>query len=188
MQLFCPQSAESQWEMTMTFRKILIARTLALSVAVLASTLTLAPAQKSPAAAPVPEALKTAKTIFVSNAGSDSGLFPSPFSGHADRPYAEFYAGLAAAQSHTLVSDPSQADLVLEIRLLAPAGPQEPNKQKGASDPLPMLRLVVYDRKTHYVLWTLTESVETAMLQKTHDRNLDNAIHAIVAGFEALTH
>ena len=30
-------------------------------------------------AAPVPQAIRDARKIFVSNAGADSGLFPSPF-------------------------------------------------------------------------------------------------------------
>jgi hypothetical protein len=141
----------------------------------------------SPAAAPVPPAIKSAKTLFISNGGADSGLFPSPFSGTSDRPYSEFYVNLASDRAHQLVSDPSEADLVLELRLLAPAGPQRPNKQNGASDPLPMLRLIIYDRKTHYVLWTLSESVEFALLQKTHDRNLDDAVRAIAADFRELT-
>jgi hypothetical protein len=50
-----------------------------------------------------------------------------------------------------------------------------------------MLRLVVYDRKTHYVLWAFTESIEIAFLQKTHDRNFDDALTAILVDFEALT-
>jgi hypothetical protein len=33
------------------------------------------------ATAPVPPALGVAKTVFISNAGADSGLFPHPFSG-----------------------------------------------------------------------------------------------------------
>ena len=31
--------------------------------------------------APVPSAISTAKKVFISNAGADSGLFPHPFSG-----------------------------------------------------------------------------------------------------------
>lgn len=141
-----------------------------------------------PSTAPIPRAIQTAKTLFISNGGADSGLFPSPFSGSPDRPYAEFYADLASDPAHRLVSDPSEADLVLELRLFAPAGPQRPDKQNGASDPLPMLRLVIYDRKSHYVLWALSESVEVAILQKTHDRNLDDAIRAIAIDFQQLTH
>ena len=39
-----------------------------------------------------------------------------------------------------------------------------------------MLRLSVIDRKTHYTLWALTESIDPANLQKTHDRNFDFAL------------
>jgi len=151
---------------------------------VLDAAAAVAQAPSSDPAGPVPPAIRAAKKIFVSNAGSDSGLFPEPFSGDPNRPYTEFYNALKATGQYQLVSDPAQADLVLELRLLAPSGPQNPNKQNGASDPLPMVRLVVYDRATHYVLWAITESVEEAILQKAHDRNLDNAIEATVTDFE----
>lgn len=137
--------------------------------------------------APIPAALRAEK-VFVSNAGADSGLFPAPFSGDPDRSYADFYAALRARGECTLVTDPSDADLVLELRLTAPYGPSEPNKVKGAADPLPMFRLVIYDRKTHYVLWALTESIEYAFLQKTHDRNFDDAIGRLVDDFARVRH
>jgi hypothetical protein len=86
-----------------------------------------------------------------------------------------------------LVNNPAQADLVLELQLTAPNGPTNANKQNGASDPLPMFRLVIYDGKTHYVLWTITESIAVAMLQKSHDRNFDDALTAILVDFETLT-
>jgi len=47
--------------------------------------------------------------------------------------------------------------------------------------------LVIYDGKTHYVLWTITESIAVAMLQKSHDRNFDDALTAILVDFETLT-
>lgn len=147
-------------------------------------------AQQQPAAemkAPVPPAILTAKTIFVSNAGSDSGLFPSPFSGNTDRSYNQFYAALKATGQFELVADPGEADMVLELQLIAPNGPSEGSKQKGASEPLPMFRLVVYDRKTRYALWTLTRSIQIAYLQKTHDRNFDSALSALLLDFETLT-
>jgi hypothetical protein len=134
-------------------------------------------------AGPVPPAITAAKNVFVSNAGSDSGLFPEPFSGDADRPYTEFYAALKAAGNFTLVPDPAQADLVLELRLFAPYGPTNPNKQNGTADPRPMFRLVVYDGKTHYILWTVTSSIELAYLQKTHDKNFDTALSEVLNQF-----
>jgi hypothetical protein len=39
--------------------------------------------------------------------------------------------------------------LVLELLLMAPYGRSNADKQKGASDPLPMFWLVIYDIKTH---------------------------------------
>jgi len=156
-----------------------------LSLAALVSIATAAFAQM-PAydqAGPVPAAIAAAKTVFVSNAGSDSGLFPEPFTGDPDRPYTEFYSALKATGDYTLVGDPAQADLVLELRLVAPYGPSDANKQKGASDPLPMFRLTVYDGKTHYILWTVSSSIELAYLQKTHDKNFDIALTEVLDQF-----
>jgi hypothetical protein len=159
-------------------RLILLATTCSLAVSTgFAQT----PAYSNPG--PVPPAITAAKSIFVSNAGSDSGLFPEPFTGDPGRPYSEFYAGLKASGAYTLTGDPEQADLVLELRLQAPNGPSNPNKQNGASDPVPQFKLVIYDRKTHFVLWTLTEGIEPALMQKTHDRNFDDALQMLLNQF-----
>lgn len=85
--------------------------------------------------APVPPAIFAEKMIFISNAGADSGLFPHPFSGSQDRLYNQFYAAMQQWGRYALVSDPDEADLVFEVRLAGPSGPQNPDKQKGASDP-----------------------------------------------------
>jgi len=148
---------------------------------------------------PVPPAITNAKNIFVSNGGADAGLFPErlpftnsllsqPFTGDSARPYTEFRAALQATKEYTLVSDPNQADIVLELRLTAPYGPSNPNRQNGASDPLPQFRLVVYDVKSHYILWTFTESIEPAYLQKTHDKNFDQALSALLTQFLTVAH
>lgn len=150
-------------------------------------------------AGPVPTAITTAKSIFVSNAGADAGLFPErmpfntnlssqPFTGDTARPYTEFSAALRASKEYALVPDPNQADIVLELRLTAPYGPSNPNRQNGASDPLPQFRLVVYDAKSHFVLWTFTQSVEPAYLQKTHDKNFDQALSALLTQFLTIAH
>ena len=136
---------------------------------------------------PVPPGIHAAHKIFVSNAGADSGLFPSPFSGDPDRAYNQLYAGLKAWGQYQLVSGPAQADLVLEIQVTAPNGPTNGSKQNGASDPVPMMRLVIYDENTHFVLWTITRSIQVALLQKTHDRNFDDALTSILVQFEALS-
>ena len=143
-------------------------------------------AQEAPALAPVPPTIVAAKKVFVSNAGADSGLFPHPFSGRPDRAYNEFYAAMQGWGRFELVGDPGEADLVLELQLTAPNGPANANKVKGASDPLPMFRLVVFDRKTHYVLWAVTESIDVAYVQKTHDRNFDDALTLLVTDLQNL--
>lgn len=75
---------------------------------------------------------------------------------------------------------------MLELRLIAPAGPTNADKQKGASDPLPEFRLTIYDRKSHYILWTLNESIGVAALQRTHDRNFDQALEQLLVYFQQL--
>jgi hypothetical protein len=137
--------------------------------------------------APVPQALLNAKTVFISNAGADSGLFPHPFSGDPDRPYHQFYSAMQSWGRYEIVGDPSLADIVIELQLIAPPGPSSGNKVNGASDPLPMFRLVIYDRKTHYVLWALTESITVAYLQKTHDNNFDAALTVLTQDLKRVT-
>jgi len=145
-------------------------------------------AQQAPSAAPapVPPVLLNAKKVFISNAGSDSGLFPHPFSGDPDRAYSQFYATVQSWGRYDLVPDPSLADVVFELQLTAPNGPANANKQNGASDPLPMFRLTIFDRKTHYVLWALTESIDGAALQKTHDHNFDEALANLTQDLQTL--
>jgi hypothetical protein len=139
------------------------------------------------AVAPAPLQLLNAKKVFISNAGADSGLFPHPFSGDPDRAYNEFYANVESWGRYQLVATPADADLVFELQLMAPSGPSNADKSKGASDPLPMLRLVIYDRPTHYVLWALTESIAPADRQKTHDHNFDEAVANLVLDAGRLT-
>ncbi len=131
--------------------------------------------------------LITAKKVFISNAGADSGLFPHPFSGHQNRGYNQFYSAVQKLGQYEMVTDPANADLVLEIQLTAPAGPANANKQNGATDPVPMFRLVIFDGKTHYILWALTESIDPAALQRTHDLNFDKAIKTLVSDLARLS-
>jgi hypothetical protein len=137
--------------------------------------------------APMPAQLAHAKSIFLSNGGSDAGLFPHPFTGTQDRAYGYFYAALAANPQYQLVSQPSQADIVLELTLTPPLGSLGGNKAMGTTDPLPTFKLTIYDRPTHYALWTISQTVDPAALQKTHDKNFDTALDSVVQQFEAIT-
>lgn len=142
------------------------------------------PAYTQPA--PVPPALTTAKTVFLSNAGGDSGLFPEPFfrskeyfSGDPSRAYSEFYAELQSTRKFVLVPDPSQADLVVAISVMT-----------GRSVDfvyLPSFRLVIYDARTHYILWTINRSIKPANLQRTANKNFDMALNATLHQFLRIT-
>ena len=167
-------------------RTFLVCSCLCLAVAAPVASAGLAQMPAYDQAGPIPPVIAAAKTIFVSNAGADSGLFQSPFTGDPDRAYTEFYSALKTTGDYILVGDPSQADLVLELRLFAPYGPTNQtnaNKQIGAADPRPRFRLVVYDGKTHYILWTVTSCIELAYLQKTHDKNFDIALTEVLNQF-----
>ena len=135
----------------------------------------------------VPAAILNAKTVFVSNGGSDGGLYPEPFSGDANRPYFEFVEQLEHLGKYQLALDPSQADLVMQIQLEAPTGPEHNSKQLGAADFLPFFKLTIFDCKTRFVLWTVTEPIEFAVLQKTHDKNFDTALAHLADDVKALS-
>jgi hypothetical protein len=149
--------------------------------AVLASALVLHAQVESPApavtapvtSALIPPKLTHAHSVYIANAGSDSGLFPHPFSGDPDRAYKQFYSDVQSMDRFTVVNDPGLADLVLELHLIAVGPPQQP------FGPEPMFRLVVYDTQTHYILWAASASVVPAGTQKTHDKNFDEALASL---------
>jgi hypothetical protein len=138
-------------------------------------------------ASSIPVPILNARAVFLANGGADGGLFPEPFSGDPNRGYFSLLGQLKSAGKYELVSDPGQADLVMDIQLTAPNGPRQGGKQLGAADPLPFFKLVIYDAKTHFALWTITEPIEWAILQKTHDRNFDDAVGRLSADVQALS-
>lgn len=134
----------------------------------------------------VPSQLKSGRTVFLSNAGADAGLFPHPFSGTQDRAYGYVYTALQKDGRFTLVGTPQEADLVFELKLDAPAGSISGNKQQGTEDALPTFRLTIIERQSHYTLWTLAQTVYKANLQKTHDKNFDDALDLLLTELKAV--
>ena len=132
-----------------------------------------------------PPLLLKAKTVFVSNAGSDAGLFPHPFTGTQDRAYGYFCDKIDDNDHFSRVNVPADADLVLEVSMNAPPGSVAGNKSKGTGDALPTFKIVAYDRASHYILWVVSQTVDEANLQKTHDRNFDAAIDSAFTQFMA---
>jgi hypothetical protein len=161
--------AKKEDEMGNLRRACLLAVTLFITQAMSAQQ-----SKPAPEVAPVPSAIAAARKVFISNAGTDD---PSElFSGGPARCYNEFYRQIQALNRYELVSSPTDADIILEIRLLAPTA--------YAMDPV--LRLRILDPKTRIVLWAFYGRAQGANLKRTYDRNLDIAIEKIVSDLKSI--
>ncbi len=123
--------------------------------------------------APVPQAILGAKTVFISNAMP----IVSNLSGGPNRGYNQFYAEMKAMGRYEVVNDPSNADLVFELQA-APFG--------TTGSELDGVRLLIYDRKTHFVLWTLVHPIGMCALKKGCDKNFDTAMDSLIRDLQAL--
>ncbi len=121
-----------------------------------------APSANDPPAAPIPAPIFTAKKVFISN---NSGEFAVP-EGTPEVTYDEFYAAMQNWGRYELVSSPADADLVFEISY--------------EFDPVPYLRLLILDKKTHFLLWPLSEQVKPWALAATGRKNFDQAMANLV--------
>jgi hypothetical protein len=105
--------------MTRQLKAILVG--IGLAIPLLLDTVVAAQQAKQTPAAPIPAQIFTAKKAFVANAGGDEPFYEEPmFSGGPDHAYNQLYEGLKASGRYELVSAPSDADLLLEIRLTVP--------------------------------------------------------------------
>ncbi|HEY6444990.1 MAG TPA: hypothetical protein VIY53_00915 [Acidobacteriaceae bacterium] len=152
---------------------------------VLAALLTFAPAlpaqQTSAPPAPIPADITTAQAVFVSNGGGSN--YFSIFTGGADRGYNTLYHDLQTANRYQLVGSPSEAQLIFEIRSVAPA-------ESGPHDTVaynPQLILSIIDPKTHAVLWTTSANVRAIGLQKRRDREFDASVAILLDKLSEVT-
>jgi hypothetical protein len=131
-----------------------------------------------PAAAPVPEQIATAKTVFISNAGADGASVL--YTGGDNRTYNQFYAAMKSWGRYDLTTAPAGADLVFELLF---TNPQIPG---GTFAQDPRLRLRILDPSTHVALWTLNVHVKLATMQGPRDKNFDDAMDRLMAGVKDL--
>jgi hypothetical protein len=100
-------------------------------------------------AAPVPAQIFTGKKVFVANAGTYSGVAADfKKDGEPGRPYNRLYAAMKSWGRYELVTAPTDADMVFEIRFSDMPG--------GGSE----LNLAILAAKTHFRSWTFTELVQ----------------------------
>lgn len=132
-------------------------------------------AQGAVPAAPVPAQIAAAKKVFISNGSVDNTLVFQRI-GDPDRPYNQFYAAMKAWGHYELVSNPADADLVLELRFAAPLW----GSGEGLSSFAPQLRLTILDAKTRFILWTLTEPVPEATRDVNFVKNFNQGMTNLV--------
>jgi hypothetical protein len=138
--------------------------------------------------APVPSQITSARTAFVSNAGtetygSDVYYRLTKYDGGPDRLYNTFYNSLKTWQRFTLVGSPAGADVAIELRFANPIVDRE-NRYDFTYDPQVSATLV--DPKTHITLWTLTEHIEPARTHDGDNANFDHAVQRLVGDLELL--
>ncbi|HLJ78612.1 MAG TPA: hypothetical protein VKT75_14420 [Acidobacteriaceae bacterium] len=130
--------------------------------------------QTATIAAPVPPQVLNARAVFVSNGGGSN--YFEIFSGGPDRGYNTLYMDLQRSQQYELVSSPSQADLIFEIRSIAPAA------RLGTDDvvPNPQLILNIRDPRTQAILWTTSANVRVFGTKKRRDRQFDACVAVLL--------
>lgn len=131
--------------------------------------------------APIPEQIRSARRIFVSNGGGSN--YFNIYTDGPDRAYNSFYAELQQENRYQLVGSPSQADLIFEIRAIAPAVGED----HGAVGYNPQLILSIQDPQTHAVLWTTTANVRAIGLQASRDRKFDASVAVLVDRMDQVT-
>jgi len=157
--------------------RILKARIILGLTAVFVAPLLEAQQPVDPPIAPVPAQLLSARKAFISNA-SGEGVTPQ---GVSDLTYDEFYADIKSWGAYELVSAPSGADLILEIRYEMALGPVNVMNGNGQSPQYEDFRLVIRDPKTRTVLWAFTRGIQGA-----GRKNFDLALSQIVDDLKKL--
>jgi hypothetical protein len=76
--------------------------------------------------------------------------------GTPNKSYNLFYAAMKEWGRYELVASPEDADLVFEIYASAPVV----SSKGGESKNQPQLQLSIFDPKTHFLLWKLTEALD----------------------------
>lgn len=156
----------------------------ALVLALLSSTFSFAqqPSSQEPAKRPIsPSArLAAAKTAYVKNGGG------------SDVPFNLIENALEGWPHFVLVDSPEQADVIIEIAApysesgtsvsSSTGDNQKPTTKKTEPD-VDVIKLTVFDAKTHLPLWGSSERPKSGFREKTRDDNLIAASEKLLARF-----
>ena len=131
---------------------------------------------KKPVFVPQSVRLAVAKSALVKNGGG------------SEIPYNVISSGMEGWARFTLVDSAAEADIVVEVtspeeeggvslssRTRTSTGRMEESTRTSRNLSPDAIRLVVYDAKTHLLLWSATEQAKGGMRQKTREDNLVQA-------------
>ena len=139
------------------------------------------PQAPSPPQAPVPTQIAAAHTVFLVNNGADVN-FPLP----ANDAYNQVYAALQTWGHFQLVSSPDQADLVFQLRGIAPVTGVTGDSHNVYSINSPAFQLAIKDPKTNVTLWTINSPVEVAGNKAARAHWLEIAVTNLVSRVKVL--
>lgn len=125
--------------------------------------------------APMPDLIRSAKKVFISNIGADAPSWQFfSYTEMPNEPYQSFYMAMKAWGHYSLVDDPSQADLVAEIHF-------------RTYETSPALGLSLIDARTHFTLWTLVQPVNGAFRKATWRKNYLAGVNDLMQQLEQIT-
>lgn len=130
--------------------------------------------QANSSSAPVPPQVLSAHAVFVSNGGGSN--YFEMFDGGPNRAYNTFYSQLKKIGHYELVSSPTQADVIFEIRAIAPSYEDVNN----ITEFNPQVILTIRDPKTNAVLWTASANVRAIGTKKHRDKDFDQSVAVLV--------
>ena len=106
----------------------------------------------------IPAQITSARTVFLSN------NLGAPLA-DTDKIFNEIYAAVQQQARFTIVTDPQDADLLLQFSLV--------NRGNAVSGVLQTITLQIIDRKTQVILWSVSDSGQTKAIYGSEDRNLN---------------
>jgi len=127
----------------------------------------------APPDAPIPPQLRSAKTVFISNAGGEP---LRDWKSRPVQPYNAFYATMKSWARFKVVPTPAEADLVFQISVVR-------------SEPL-VLRLTILDSKTQAAMRELDQDIrgdQTVRGSFAEQKDLDKTVAALVTSLARLT-
>lgn len=154
----------------------------ALAATLIAVPVVSAQQSKDTPVAPVPAQIAAAHKVFISNAGADiSSQAVFKRAGEPDQAYNHFYSAMQGWGRYELVSNPSDADLVFEIKFTAPAYVTD-----KITSYEPQFELNIIDTKSHFTLWNLSEPVHGAFRKATWLKNFDEGLGILMDDLKKL--